>query len=521
MISGTNASVLRQFQGAHILTIDGYFVSYSEPVTVWSVLAKASNETAGQGIAIGLGQTQLDASVCAMLAVGVVPALVALFAAMCALPSFLFHFCFGHILGPVSGPKAQASLALSETGDYSWVKRNSIVPPDTVEKVLGVRMEPARALQQCLFTSITGTKFVGFAVGIFQGVCLCRFLCFNVPFILLNPQSVVVGSAIGCSGVAETLCVYYGLWQAEHSALVAAGAECPTVEESLAEFPTDTALALEVVLEKHMFWKTLVPYAYPLLLILLSACSQACAVCRIPFVPSDVRVPAASSVCWDLNRNLVKMAFFCFMLHASLLARMVKAHVEAVRRSVMTVYKNDARSHSGTSGMDCERMKLLHAYVVKLSMAILPCLEAIGMPAVVAVACSCVRAALVTLNFLSSGPTQPSLIPMLLRICWELSAILCLVPLTEVSDACDGLRQQLNTLRAVSSPDDDKQIRLTESYVKNANNEQGLGFVMYGTGAVVNRRTLLTIGAKMLTLSSVAFAFAKNYIDYQHQYQAN
>jgi len=80
--------------------------------------------------------------------------------------------------------------------------------------------------------------------------------------------------------------------------------------------------------------------------------------------------------------------------------------------------------------------------------------------------------------------------------------LMCLIPPASVSDACDNLVKQMNKLRSFETIDD-LSLRKTERFIKEANGGQGLGFVLWGTGTVVNRKLLFSVFLKIFALASV------------------
>ena len=83
----------------------------------------------------------------------------------------------------------------------------------------------------------------------------------------------------------------------------------------------------------------------------------------------------------------------------------------------------------------------------------------------------------------------------------------CLLLPASVSDAFDELSQKLNSLRADADDDAQKQIFITEAFLQQSNRGRGLGFMLPGTGMVVNKRMIHMLCAQILGFSSIALSF--------------
>lgn len=85
----------------------------------------------------------------------------------------------------------------------------------------------------------------------------------------------------------------------------------------------------------------------------------------------------------------------------------------------------------------------------------------------------------------------------------------CLLLPATVSDACAQVTRHLNEQRANPNQDDvQRQIDVTERFINGVNDGQGLGFVLYGTGMVVNKRAIFTGAAKVAGIASIVLPAA-------------
>ena len=512
LIDVVNASsILVKFQSARVAKIDGYFVDYAPRQLVLALWAKARNESGNHTITLLEAAGNTDSHRHVLIALGILPAMVSICAATCALPILMCrHVCRQATfeVPTETGTAAFVSDTMERRG--RWVQRNIRTPFEQIEKALQVDMEPAQKLQSSVFTRLVIAQYLWPLIILFHAGNCCLVAIVDLQFVRIAPETVLVDTMSNFLGLLESIFLWYGLQRAEASSLVAPGAFCPS----------DAHVKLETVLEKHLFWKTVMPYSVDLVFIAASGFTLSHRVVMHVFSTfyDEQYVPHLFSLIWTLNKFLVKMAFFRFMLDVSVLARTAKMHVEGVTGTVFTVHKQVSQETADMrkGRLDSDRMELLHGYIVKLDVVILPCLEAIGSPAVLSVLCSIMHAIMEALKFLTLSNFSLFLVATwTFRVFIELLAVLCLLPLTEVSTACDELRKEVSTLKAVCSPDEFKGIQMTESYMTAANNGQGLGFVMFGTGLVVNRRLLVSISLKILAYGSIAFGIARQFIERQ------
>ena len=514
-----NSSVRHQyiiFYG-HVQYLDNHYVGLSPPMVVQSIWAELLNESTADAPGAESYEIILDYEfdrlTGLLMTLGAAPALIAIYAALCSMPCVWHQFCLGKVLSPVpsrsSGDSEAQTYATESTARR--VQSNMLVPFEQVETMLQMSMQPSQKVQDVRFTRVIDMKFVMPVVLLCNIGTFCMSVTCNLPLMLIEPKPVAIEIMRCLLESASCVFLVYGLRRAKESPLISPGCACPC----------DHGVELDTVLEKHLFWKTFVPYSpvlFCMVPLVVWICLEPCYLMYISqlYNVQDKIVPGLAT----LNRCLLRMVFFRFLLDVSVLARLVEAHVEAVTRMIFTV----CRVHVGatsSSNIDAERMKLLHALVVKVSITVLPCLDSIGMPAVMFVVCGCGQALLATLRILAeSDRMETAFFESMCYVFPELLACVCLIPLTAVSDACDCLRLELNALRAVSHASDDAQIRMTEAYIKKANNGQGLGFVMYGTGMVVNKRALVMMGVKLLTVASIALAIIQDFIRDQRQFAA-
>jgi len=383
------------------------------------------------------------------------------------------------------------------------VRDNSAISLEQVEEELQLSMEPAQKMQDIRFTMVMDKCYAVQLALLYFTSRFCASAFFTVPLVQIVPKFVIVTLMESLLQAVSCGCVFHGLKQTAASPLARPGARCPT----------KVNIKLASVLNEQLF-KTMVAYCPVEAQILITATLGFAHLSRM----ATSSLENSALVIQALNDFLLKMIFFRFMLDVSLQARMVEVHVEAALDKVLSVHKQTgteaAPSHEGR--IDTQKMTRLHAYIVKLVIDVLPCLATIGMPAAVYVMCSLVRYVLLALRVFSGSAISQmewwkTAVILVNAIAFELPAVACLFPLTAVSDACDELRIRLNTLRAVSGADDDKHIRMTEVYMQQENNGQGIGFVMYGTGAVVNKRMLTSMMVKILAGSSVALGFIQSF----------
>jgi len=224
--------------------------------------------------------------------------------------------------------------------------------------------------------------------------------------------------------------------------------------------------------------------------------------------------------------GLLYLLFFKFMLDAALLARVVRAHVEALTGKIHEVYQQEEKElrDDKKNPINEKHMRMVHLLIVKLATQVLPCLTTISGPTFGFAACNWAWAFVRIFHHLIAATESEMSCGLALAIGQVLAihlplGLLCLLPLATVSDACDHLQEQINKLRAVSDPEDDKYIRLTEAYMQGANRGQGLGYELYGTGMVVNKRVLLALFAKIAGFASLFLSVTYEFFKLQRRYQ--
>ena len=183
-----------------------------------------------------------------------------------------------------------------------------------------------------------------------------------------------------------------------------------------------------------------------------------------------------------------------FMLDAYIAARVVTSHVNVI-------------SNRLKDPLSLEQLKEVHMSCVQLVKGPLAHLSVISQPTFAIAFLNWLYAFLVAFKTLLYGGSMSYLVATLVsHIPIGLSCLL--LPAT-VSDACTQVTRHLNEQRANPNQDDvHRQIDVTERFINGVNDGQGLGFVLYGTGMVVNKRAIFTGAAKIAGIASIVLPAA-------------
>lgn len=209
------------------------------------------------------------------------------------------------------------------------------------------------------------------------------------------------------------------------------------------------------------------------------------------------------------------LVFAClphFLINSHILARIVEQHVRAVTKKIDDIHCVEKEK----KGQGLEQLKKnieeIHDACIRLPVDVLPSLDCIVLPTLGFAACSWGWALMSVVAFVSGngGDIKNRMdVSLVIAGTWMVLiflplGVLCLLPPASVSDAFDQLLDSLNRLRALKGMEDDVQVRLTESFIKESNRGQGLGFVFFGT--VINTRFIKALFLKIAASASLLFS---------------
>ncbi|CAE7394893.1 PEG3 [Symbiodinium sp. CCMP2592] len=499
---------------------------------------------------------------------GLVPAIMAVGVALCTLPCFLMDLTRGKVLTPVGTrakeppkedslkehpkadsvkepPKAEfvkepaGEASVKEPQEEASVKElpaedsakepqeeASVKEPEEedfeedpvkfsyremehleqIGEKMGIIMEPVFVLQSSNFTWATDLWVTQLSLAMFAAVQLCVSTVFHLRLLLLEPFMV-------CIEVAE----YAMILLCCISLVLGKRAAAKTTQEYAICPKTIRDLDILVLLNKHLRRMSLMPFVPTLLLIYW---------CAAAFVvqPMIKQVKQQSfrlevHELWDSlckatsllnNECLLYCLFFKFMVDASVLARTVQSHAEAIAEKidnkVIEEYKEFFTKGKKKDEIGTEWLDNLHISIVRLARVVLPRLGTISGPILAFAICNWGLGFLrmfrhlavaagdgITGNNINAATAILQVLFVHLPI-----GLLCLLPLAQVSDSCDVLQEKVNNLREVAHPSDIDPIDRTEAYMKGANRGQGLGYQLYGTGtwdktALLSRCLLISL----------------------------
>ena len=207
-----------------------------------------------------------------------------------------------------------------------------------------------------------------------------------------------------------------------------------------------------------------------------------------------------------------------FLLKSHILARTVTEHVRSVNRELEEIHNLEKeKKGEGHKRLQTE-MKKIHEACIRLRMEVLPNLKGIAVPTLGFAACTWGWVLMTIVAYLSgeagesateTDQNRPDYMIAIsvaaMMVMFLPLGVMCLLPPAAVSDAFDNLLDCLNRLRALDGLENDDQIRLTESYIKESNRGQGLGFVLFGT--VINTRFISASTIKLAASASFLLSF--------------
>ena len=194
------------------------------------------------------------------------------------------------------------------------------------------------------------------------------------------------------------------------------------------------------------------------------------------------------------NECLLYCLFFKFMVDASVLARTVQSHAEAIAEKIddkiIEEYKEFFTKGKKKDLIGTDWLDNLHISIVRLARVVLPRLGTISGPILAFAICNWAlgflrmfrHLAVAAGDGMSRNTDAATSILQVLFVHLPIG-LLCLLPLAQVSDSCDVLQEKVNNLREVAHPTDIDPIDRTEAYMQGANRGQGLGYQLYGTGS--------------------------------------
>lgn len=564
-----NASgVLARYNGSQVETLQGNDTSFASSFVVAPIWAKLQNKTGMEYTVVLMPQgSHLGNKI--LFGFGIVPAVMAVGVALCTLPCFLMDLARGQVLTQVGKepleedsakeppkedsmkepPKEDSAKEPPEEDSAKEASKEDSVkepPPEEdsenedpvkfsyrelehLEQVgvqMGIVMKPVFVLQRSSFTWATELWVTQLSLAAFAAVQLFVTAVFHLHVLLLEPFMV-------CIEVAEyalilLCCIALVLGKQAAAKTTREYAICPwKIREQ----------DIRTLLNKHLRRMSLMPFVPTLVLIywcaaafvvqpLLEQVSQKSF--RLEFAQLFNRLYKATGLL--NNECLLYCLFFKFMVDASVLARTVQSHAEAIAEKIddkiIEEYKEFFTKGKKKDQIGTEWLDNLHISIVRLARVVLPRLGTISGPILAFAICNWAlgflrmfrHLAVAAGDGMSRNTNAATSILQVLFVHLPIG-LLCLLPLAQVSDSCDVLQEKVNNLREVAHPTDIDPIDRTEAYMQGANRGQGLGYQLYGTGMVVTKRALLALFAKAAGLASLILSASYQIIKLQSSYR--
>ncbi|CAE7252371.1 PEG3, partial [Symbiodinium necroappetens] len=387
---------------------------------------------------------------------------------------------------------------------------------------MGIVMKPVFVLQPSNFTWATELWVTQLSLAAFAAVQLFVSAVFHLRLLLLEPFMV-------CIEVAEyalilLCCIALVLGKQAAAKTTREYAICPsTIREQ----------DIQTLLNKHLRRMSLLPFVPTLLLIYW--CAAAFVVQPLLEQVSQKSLTLDSAQLFNRlykatgllnNECLLYCLFFKFMVDASVLARTVQSHAEAIAEKIdvkiIQEYKEFFSKGKEKDEIGTKWLDNLHISIVRLARVVLPRLGTISGPILAFAICNWALGFLRMFRHLAvaagdgmSRNTDAATSVLQVLFVHLPIGLLCLLPLAQVSDSCDVLQEKVNNLREVAHPSDIDPIDRTEAYMQGANRGQGLGYQLYGTGMVVTKRALLALFAKAAGLASLILSASYQIIKLQ------
>lgn len=447
---------------------------------LWAALINGSNSS----YEVTFSTEKAEKSLACYVGLCTLPWLIATFMACCALPCAI--------------RRIYRETALEEVGKDEGDSRE----------------EPVPRLRGCLMSSVaehpvTRLSLVAFAVG----TTLLALMTY-LPIAPYAPTTcaITMGPIVLFAGIA--LFVAVGVKATEGNALLEDGDMCPRglTEALKAEFKyVLLALAPSLVyVYVLVFWLWILAPFY-----LMDTVTEGRA---------DRMIELLTKSQYPLKFGPHLLIYVClphFLLKSHILARTVTEHVRSVNRDLEEIH-NLEREKKGEGQKQLQtEMKKIHEACIRLRTEVLPNLKGIAVPTLGFAACTWGWVLMTIVACLSGeageaatetdqnrGGPPDYLIAMAvaaMMVMFLPLGVMCLLPPAAVSDAFDNLLDCLNRLRALDGLENDDQIRLTESYIKESNRGQGLGFVLFGT--VINTRFISASTIKLAASASFLLSF--------------
>lgn len=416
---------------------------------------------------------------------GIFVVLLGLFVAIFLFPCFVFRL-FGKLALSIEteesenteSPEQEKSEPLPAT-DSSW---------------------PIPRLKQSWFAYIVGARVTKVSLVVFFMIELLQasFEIYQMKRLVME-EPIFGMLDIGIPGSQLALCVsvVMGIRAAKTCQILAEGATAP-------EDLVDT-------MHRELRWSVLLPFVpQALIQAIISGMAiwgfvymcgyslgQAHLLESLPFGP--MLAGLATDILGKQDESLVVQfllfhLMLLFMLDAYIAARVVTSHVNVI-------------SNRLKDPLSFEELKEVHFSCVQLAKGPLAHLSVISQPTFAIAALNWLYAFLLAFKALLYGDTMSHLFAIL--FCHIPIGLSCLLLPATVSDACTQVTRHLNEQRANPNQDDvQRQIDVTEKFINGVNDGQGLGFVLYGAGMVVNKRAIFTGAAKVAGIASIVLPAA-------------
>ena len=506
-------------EGWHVIKINGTDVSHCGPVTVNALWVDAMNSHKNYNVTFDYEIPELEHR--HLLFVGAFPAILAILVTLCGLPCFLYRI---------------------------W-REKALADPRPADQQVDEGLEEAPKLEPCYLAKVIDHPVTRYTLMIFFLYSLVERIRISSEFMLAQPMVASLDIADAALILGMSIVLEFGRRATQRNPLVV------DPEESDVK---DNAMSMSERLLKRLpkFYQEKAKYARceaglaevmkSELKFRMYFCLPTVLMCFFVVAKGIVIIIAGAStgvmavVCSDLCYfGLLRISILKFMLDSyivSSVARIsVDTAVEKLERLMEKLCGDASRCQSNEAAHETSRETVkkaveetiteVHLCTVDLAERVLPALQKIGASALGFAVVSWIYSFQWLFSFIATDLDSIRTRPLTF-VCEILGIMLtslplglmCLIPPASVSDACDNLLKAINKLRSFETLDD-LSLRKIESFIKESNGGQGLGFVLWGTGTVVNRKLLFSAFLKIFALASVFVGFVNTLMKLQSNLQ--
>jgi len=505
--------------GWHVVKINRKDVSRFGPVTVNGLWVEAMNSEKKYTVTFDYEIPELEHR--HLLYFGAFPAILAILVTLCGLPCFLYRI---------------------------WTEK-ALADPRPADMQVDQGLEEAPKLEPCYLAKVIDHSVTRYTLMIFFLYSLVERIRISSEFMLAQPMVASLDIADAALILGMSIVLEFGRRATQQNPLIVDPEE-PDVKDK-----PPMSMSERLLKRLPKFYQEKAKYARceaglaevmkSELKFRMYFCLPTVLMCFFVVAKGIVIIIAGAStgvmavVCSDLCYfGLLRISILKFMLDSYIVSSVARSSVDtavAKLERLMEKLCGDASLKADEAAQETSRETVkkaveetiteVHLCTVDLAERVLPALQKIGASALGFAVVSWIYSFQWLFSFIATDLDSIRTHPLKF-VCEILGIMLtslplglmCLIPPASVSDACDNLLKAINKLRSFETLDD-LSLRKIESFIKESNGGQGLGFVLWGTGTVVNRKLLFSAFLKIFALASVFVGFVNTLMKLQSNLQ--